>query len=518
VPDSPLRRTPDRDLIDPVRIRAVILDMDGVITDTARLHEAAWKETFDPMLSEHGRQAPFSTDDYLRHVDGKRREDGVRDFLAARGITLPEGARGDAASRNTVRGVARRKDQRFKALLERGGATAYPDTMQFIDRLQHAGIRVAAISASRNADAVLEAAGVRDRFAVLIDGRVAAERALTGKPAPDVFLEAARALGIEPAHAAIAEDSLAGVEAGRRGGFALVIGVARNGDADALGRAGADVVVSSFDRMWPDSLRRRTALPDALTGFDTMMAARDARPLRVFLDYDGTLTPIVSRPEDAVLGDAMRSRLQNLAGRHFLAVVSGRGLDDLRARIGLDGVVYAGSHGFEVRHPDGRCIEHAEAHATLPVLDGLAARLESALGSIDGLQLERKRFGLAVHYRRVQDPGAAAEVERVVDAARARFDTLTVKAGKKVFEFVPAIEWDKGRALRWILDDIDGGLGHALPLYVGDDVTDEDAFRAVDGVGVGIAVGDGPEHTAARWKLDDVGAVGTLLDRLATLD
>jgi trehalose 6-phosphate phosphatase len=225
----------------------------------------------------------------------------------------------------------------------------------------------------------------------------------------------------------------------------------------------------------------------------------------------------VSRPEDAALSDAMRRRLQRVAARHFLAVVSGRGLDDLRTCIGLDEVVYAGSHGFEVRYPDGSADEHEEARAALPALEHLASYLGAQLADVKGLQLERKRFGLAVHYRRVAGADVA-RVESVVEDARGRFGMLRIKAGKKVFEFVPAVDWDKGKALRWILEKIDADTVDVLPIYIGDDVTDEDAFRAIDGVGIAIAVGDGPEQTAAHWRLDDVDAVGAFLDKLTLLD
>jgi trehalose 6-phosphate phosphatase len=509
--------------LDPARIRAVIFDMDGVITDTARLHAAAWKQVFDEFLREHARDhggtfAEFTMADYRRHVDGKPREDGVRDFLAARGIRLPEGEAGDGPEQCTIVGLGTRKNARFRALLRSEGATAFSDATAFAQRLRRAGIKIAAISSSRNADDVLRAAGVRGLFAVLVDGSVAAERGIRGKPQPDIFLEAARELGVAASAAAIAEDATAGVAAGRGGGFAIVIGIARNGDADALRRAGADHVLTSFDQVSISAQARdRFALPDALTAADALLQPMRGRRLQIFLDYDGTLTPIVSRPEDAALSDAMRRRLQRVAARHFLAVVSGRGLDDLRTCIGLDEVVYAGSHGFEVRYPDGSADEHEEARAALPALEHLASYLGAQLADVKGLQLERKRFGLAVHYRRVAGADVA-RVESVVEDARGRFGMLRIKAGKKVFEFVPAVDWDKGKALRWILEKIDADTVDVLPIYIGDDVTDEDAFRAIDGVGIAIAVGDGPEQTAAHWRLDDVDAVGAFLDKLTLLD
>jgi trehalose 6-phosphate phosphatase len=234
-------------ILDPQQILAVILDMDGVLTDTATTHEAAWARTFDTFLASRGQSfRPFSREDYRRHVDGKPRLDGVRDFLASRGVTLPEGDPLDSAEAATVHGLGVAKSAAFRAVLEGEGVDAFADATAFLDRLAAAGLRAAAVSASRNVEAVLTAAGIRDRFTVLIDGVVAAERGIPGKPAPGSFLAAARALGVEPARAAVAEDATAGITAARRGGFALVLGIARDGDPTALLAAGADAVVASL--------------------------------------------------------------------------------------------------------------------------------------------------------------------------------------------------------------------------------------------------------------------------------
>jgi trehalose 6-phosphate phosphatase len=539
VPNKPPGPRAETISLDPARISAVIFDIDGVVTDTARIHAAAWKDVFDVLLSEimgdsAGPPPEFTLEDYRRHVDGKSREDGVRDFLAARGLQLPDGdAAGepygepcgepcgkphgkphDAAGARTVRDIGSAKDERFQARLARNGATPYADACRLIARLHAAGIRTASISASRNAEAVLAAAGVRELFEVLIDGVHARERGLEGKPAPDVFIAAAADLGLDPAHVAVIEDAVAGITAAERGQFGCVIGIARNGDAGALRKAGAHQVVHSLDEVAvAGATRDRDTLPDAMTEIDRLLPRGDPRPLRVFLDYDGTLTPIVSRPEDASLAATMRNRLKQVAERQMLAIVSGRGLDDLRGRIGLDGVVYAGSHGFEILHPDGTYDEHDAARAALPALESLAAHLEGEIGKLEGVQLERKRFGLAVHYRRARGDDVRL-VEQAVADAHQRFGMLHVKAGKKVFEFVPGVDWHKGKALHWILERM-GADASALVLYLGDDVTDEDAFRAVEGVGVAIAVGDGPPQTAAHWRLADVDAVGRFLDRLA---
>jgi alpha,alpha-trehalase len=232
-------------VLDAGRVDAVVFDMDGVVTDTAGTHRTAWGQAFDALLAHLGGQdqAPFSDDDYRRHVDGRARIDGVTSFLASRGLALPLGGSGDPPSLETAWGVANRKDELFRRALEEGGAIAFPSTLALARRLRAAGVATGVVTASRNRPAVLRAAGAEDLFDVAVDGTTAAELALPGKPDPATFLEAARRLGVDPHRAVVVEDALAGVEAGRRGRFGLVIGVARHGGEDDYRARGADVVV-----------------------------------------------------------------------------------------------------------------------------------------------------------------------------------------------------------------------------------------------------------------------------------
>jgi beta-phosphoglucomutase family hydrolase len=250
-----------RDFAWPEGITAVIFDMDGVVTETASVHAAAWKRLFDDYLERRAKLAdetfvPFDPDeDYRRYIDGKARRDGVRDFLASRGITLPEGDSSDAPDVETVSGLGNRKNDYFLNHVSRYGATAYRSTVALVEQLRSARVRTAIISASLNMSQVLEAAGVADLFEIRVDGHAAEDLGLPGKPDPAVFLEAARRLGVEASQAAVVEDALAGVEAGRRGGFALVIGVDRAGHPDALRAAGADLVVSDLGELELSGLR-----------------------------------------------------------------------------------------------------------------------------------------------------------------------------------------------------------------------------------------------------------------------
>ncbi len=259
----------------------------------------------------------------------------------------------------------------------------------------------------------------------------------------------------------------------------------------------------------------RSHLPDAfdvLERFD-----EDSLPLCIFLDYDGTLSPIVERPEDAVLSPDMRDILERVAARHRTAVISGRGLTDLLDRVGVENIFYAGSHGFELRHPSGELTSNEAAATAAARLDDLVTEFETRLADVAGSQLELKRFGLAVHYRRVADADVPTVIE-AVEAVRALYPELALKTGKKVFEFVPALDWNKGKAIAWIMNSAGLGRGTTYPIFIGDDVTDEDAFHEIDDWGLAVAVGeDGPASTYATFKLTDVEAVGRFLAVLAEM-
>jgi beta-phosphoglucomutase family hydrolase len=233
-------------------VDAVVFDMDGVVTRTASVHAAAWKALFDAFLRE--RAAAGGTEfrefdvqaDYLPYVDGKPRYDGVRDFLASRGVTLPWGEPADPPESNTVCGLGNRKNAFFLQAVAEHGVQPFETTVTLIRQLKAIGIAPAIISASENATTILDAAGVRELFDAQVDGRVARQLGLPGKPDPAVFVEAARQLGAAPARAAVVEDAIAGVAAGRAGAFAMVIGVDRGGNRAGLAAAGADVVVDDL--------------------------------------------------------------------------------------------------------------------------------------------------------------------------------------------------------------------------------------------------------------------------------
>lgn len=237
---------------------AALFDLDGVVTPTAQVHMRAWAQMFNSFLATrrapNGEPLPVYTDrDYFDHVDGRPRYDGVRAVLASRAITLDEGRPDDPVDQpegaETVCGLGNRKNAEFSAVLEKDGVRAYPGSVALIHQLHEAGTKLAVVSSSRNAPAVLDAAGLTSYFPVVVHGGVAAELALPGKPAPDTFLHAAAALGSTVARSVVLEDALSGVAAGRAGGFGLVIGVDRGAGHDPLTAAGADVVVADLEEL-----------------------------------------------------------------------------------------------------------------------------------------------------------------------------------------------------------------------------------------------------------------------------
>lgn len=221
----------------------VLFDLDGVITPTAEIHERAWAQLFSSF--------DYTNDDYLRHIDGKPRYDGVRAFLSSRSITLPEGSPTDEPGDDTVCALGNRKNDLFNTILEREGIAPYPASQQALDLLERAGIPAAVVSSSKNAQSVLAAAGLGSRFDVIVDGVVAAREHIAGKPLPDMFLHAAALLGVTPERSVVVEDAVSGVAAGSAGGFAVVIGVDRGAGVATLIERGATMVVADLDELLP---------------------------------------------------------------------------------------------------------------------------------------------------------------------------------------------------------------------------------------------------------------------------
>lgn len=254
--------------------------------------------------------------------------------------------------------------------------------------------------------------------------------------------------------------------------------------------------------------------PSALDRVDEIRRALAAKRVVAFLDYDGTLTPIVERPELATLDDEMRKTLVRLAARCPVAIVSGRDRRDVAALVGLESLVYAGSHGFDIAGPNGLEMEHPEAAQHTASLDRAAKELRRVLDGLDGVLIEPKRYALAIHYRLVAEPHVTRVQEAVTQVA-ARYPDLRLTPGKRILELRPALDWDKGAAVIWLLAALGMNGSDVLPIYLGDDVTDEDAFCALHDRGIGILVGEHrPLLSHARYTLRDPSEVQQFLESL----
>ena len=511
-------------LIDLSLIDAAIFDLDGVVTNTARVHVAAWKSLFDQYLQKCANQQgqPFQAfdivEDYRKYVDGKLRYDGVQSFLESRGITLLHGEPSDPPNQETVCGLGNRKNAMFLEALHAHGVDVFPSTLALIQELKDQKKKTAIVSASENCQEILDAAGVADLFDAKVDGRDATAAHLPGKPQLDTYVKAAELLGILPGRAMVVEDAIAGVGAGHAGHFGMVIGIDRAGERMALRKHGSDLVVSDLVELGlrdeEGMVRRSTqSLPRALDVSSELFQHLHGIHLVVFLDYDGTLTPIVDRPELAVLSNDMREVLRELSVRCPVAIISGRDRLAVKQFVNLDALVYAGSHGFDIAGPKGLEIHHEVGIQFRPTLDQAETELREKLAGVSGAIIERKKFSVAVHYRLVI-PEEIPQIVKVVDSTLANHPDLRKTEGKKVFDLRPQIEWDKGKAILWLIEALHLDEQDVLPLYIGDDLTDEDAFRALADSGVGIIVEQGFRFTSAHYRLNDPSEVKDFMHQL----
>lgn len=505
--------------IDPRYHDAVIFAMDGVVTDTAALHAAAWKATFDDFLARRpaapGEDLSAASDrDYHDFVYGRTPFDAVQRFLASRGITVRDGTP-EGLEEISVWGLVHRRQQLFADLLA-DGVPVFASTVDLVRRLTAAGIAVAVFSANRDCAELLVAAGVADLFPVRVDGRVAEELGLACEPDPAMLRETVKRLGVHPGRCVVVDDGLAGITAAREAGFAMIIGVDRTEQAEDLRRCGADVVVPDLVAVTvPNSYRRISELSDALKSYSEIVPLAETRTPAVLLDFDGTLSDIVGDPGSATLIPGARAMLEALAARCPVAVISGRSLTDIRDRIGVPGIWYAGSHGFELYSSDGVSHDNEAGLEAVRVLAGALTELRGRVGAVHGVLIEDKRFSIAVHYRNVA-PDAVDDVVAAVRIIGQRHG-LRAGGGRKVIELQPDTGWNKGKAVEWILERIDDDE-LLLPVYIGDDLTDEDGFDAVRLRGIGVVVRNaesGDRRSAARFSLGSPEAVCSFLGRLS---
>ncbi|MGP4016582.1 trehalose-phosphatase [Saccharopolyspora sp. 5N708] len=511
--------------IDPRRHRAVLFDMDGVVTDTTAVHADAWKQLFDRYLADRPTAAgedhrPFTDSDYTQHVDGKPRVNGVLDFLRSRGIELPRGLADDEPGQETGHGLGRLKDRYFRDALAVRGVEVFADAIALIESLRRHDVRTAVVSSSRNCSPVLDRAGIADLFAVRVDGLAAEELGLPGKPDPAILLEATRRLGVPPSASVVVEDAPVGVAAARAAGFALIVGVARGRPPSRLLDAGADVVVSTLADVSVTASEEHhlSGVPDALDHWDEIAERLRGRRPVLLLDFDGTLAPIRNDPTKVTMPVGSRQVLQALAELCPVAILSGRDLQDVRRRVRVDGLWYAGSHGFELAGPTDEPIVQHDGELALPDLDEAERLLTIELETVAGVMVDRKRFALAVHYRNVRPDvvdHVIATVHRIGDA----LPTLRTTHGRRVVELLPNIAWDKGRALRWLLARLGFTGPDVTPVFAGDDYTDEDALHEIHDDGIGVVVHSaehGDRLTWAHYSVDGPRSLRALLARVSS--
>jgi len=507
------------------KFEAGIFDLDGVITRTARLHQKAWRKLFEEYRNYLRRKGnptfdPYHRADYAKYIDGRSRLDGLKIFLESRDIELPEGSPDDRLEDETLYGLGNFKNDTFRKLLEEEGVDIYEDSVDRIRSWREEGLKTAIISASKNCAFILKHAGLESLFDTRIDGLVAEERGLPGKPDPAIMLEAAKELGVDPARAFVVEDALPGVAAGSKGGFGLVVGVARNAGEEELRENGADIVVGRLGQLDLDSKKEvmPEELPHALEEKGKIYQVLKDRPPLLFLDFDGTLAPIVEDRNEASIDPQIRHTLEKMIP-HFrmIAVVSGRDLLDVKNRVNLDHLYYLGSHGFEMCGPGEFSEQQPEAVNMLPQLEEAEKEAREQLKAYEGADVERKRFAIALHYRQASEEGEKAVKETVRKIANNSSD-LKRSSGKKVAEIRPDIEWDKGKAISWLMNEVGIKKSEFTPIYIGDDITDEDAYREIRDSGIGIQVGQHGEPTSAQYFLRDVQEVRQLLQWILDLE
>ncbi|OBG32674.1 trehalose-phosphatase [Mycobacterium sp. E3198] len=387
---------------------------------------------------------------------------------------------------------------------ETAAAEPRDSTVPLLRRLRDVGVQTAVNSPGRDCTQALRAAGIDDLVGAVADG----------------LTETANLLGVRPVRCVAIDRRPGGVKAGRESGFGLVIGFEGNGGADELLASGADTVVADLAEI---TVRRGGAamseIADAMQAYGQVKELAATRRPVIFLAFDGTLSDSVEHPDSATLVEGAEEGLRALAAQCPVVVVSGRDVADVRERVKVDGLWYAGSHGFELTAPDGTDQEYP-ANGAAEALTRAADRLSRTLTGVAGIALERRRFAVAVHYRDAD----ANDVDRAILAARevGRSEGLRVTAGRKVVELRPNIEGDEGTTLGWLLQRIvggdDAGPTAVLPIYVGGDITDEDAFDAVQFHGLGIVVlhdEDGDRSSAAQFSLESPAAVAEFVGRLA---
>lgn len=478
---------------------AVILDLDGVLTDTRNLHYEAWKQTFDEYLRNYG-QGPFSQKEYEQYVDGKPRSQGILDFLIFRGIPITS---------SELQKLGKRKNDIYLYELDHQGVVVFSDALRALRRWKEKGIPLAVVSSSKNTSKILERLRIRNFFDVEMNAVIGEEMHLDGKPHADYFLEAAKRLNKNPDECIVIEDAVSGIQAGKEGKFGTVIGVARPGQTGSkeLGQAGADFVVSTLEEIFD-------LKPNIIKNWRNFSQFIDGKEMALFLDFDGTLSEIVPDHKDAEMVEEIRPVLTRIAESIKVAIISGRDRKDVKTRVGIDGLFYAGCHGYDISGPGCFHFQIEEAEAAKEEMLEALKQIESHASNYPGLSVEPKKYFTAIHFRNVH-PSLHQRLKNEINDLVKKFEKIEVRKGKMVVDLAPKLKWNKGEAVKKLCEVLDLDPGKTVAVYIGDDLTDEDVFCELHSWGVGIKVGvESMAGTCSDYSLRTPTEVGAFLNKI----
>ncbi len=502
-----------------MELRSAIFDMDGVITDTAQVHFKAWKQIFDHYLQEEARRkktdfVPFTLDDYVQYVDGLSRIDGIKYFLRSRNLLSLDKI--TPQEEELIDSISQSKNKLFLDLINEEGVSVFDGTINLIKELKANNIHTAAISSSKNAHFILKKAKVINLFDAIVDGQALIQYHLKGKPDPDIFLEAAKRISAIPEETVVVEDALSGIIAGKKGQFGLVIGIDRRNKWHAeFKQQGADIVVSDLSELKLDQIKSELKKNprSALNSFHDIVKLLNNKHFLLFCDYDGTLTPIVKRPELAIISKEMKDLLFQLKQFCHVIIVSGRQLADIENMVGINGLYYAGNHGLEIIGPEYFATTFEKGIEFIDSVQKCYQEIIPKLSGIENYFIENKKFSLSVHYRLVNSE-QILYIEKILDEIIKGYPGLIKRQGKMVFEIRPNIAWNKGSALRFLLSKLSNNDPDVIPLYIGDDTTDEDAFFEIKDYGIGVLVTENLRQTYASYYLNNPNEVYYFLKQL----
>jgi alpha,alpha-trehalase len=491
---SPRKQTITTELYD-----AVLFDLDGVVTKTADTHAIAWKKLFDEYLERKAGSdsyVPFDLKtDYVKFVDGKPRYKGVKAFMTSRDIDIPYGSVNDAPGKETICGLGNRKNQIFSVLLRKEGVKVYESTVELIQHLRKNEFKTAIVSSSKNCRPVLKSAGIENLFDVRVDGVVSESLGLAGKPEPDIFLKAAEILDVDVSRCVVVEDALSGVEAGKKGGFGMVIGVNRADQAEDLKEQGAHFVVNDLEEVKADVLEKN--LPHALESFGEIMELIGSKEMVIFLDHDSILSYMAPLPDDDIFYEDIRKMLTSLSNQFIVFILTREKLKNVKKQINIDGIHYADSEGYEINGPKGFSVNSDEF--TNDKRGNRGETLKWVLGQLNlvsqnifpvylgGNSNNEEAFGAVAH------TGLGVVIGHGIHTSRASF---RVDSPTQIRRFLLKLSPDLEKGTSW---------SH---IYLGFDPKDEGRREALCAIGNGYFVTRG---AAPEAEADDVHYPGTYL-------